>query len=283
MNYKTVIPRKQQAVFSKFSRIDLSVNSRSAGVNGTDVWLGFPVVEFKGMLYLSKRDYFNTIRPILYPQNSGARPKLFNVVIDPGHGGKDNGAINKYLKVSEKSVNLAIALKLGRELQKNGYRVSFTRTNDKFIELEDRPRIANAAKADLFVSIHANSADSSITGVETFVLTPRGMPSTTSSKVGRGDVISYPGNSFDPWNLLSAYYVQRALSAGTRSPDRGVKRARFAVLRTARQTAMLVECGFISNNAECRKLASSDYQQVVAQSIASGISAYHSRLRKLAK
>ena len=281
MRYRTNVARKSQTVFSKTSRMTFEVNSRSMDLNGINVWLGHPIVEYKGMLYLAKRDYFKSIIPILFPQNNGTPPKLFHIFIDAGPGGKDRGAFNRYYKVSEKTLNLDIAMRVGRELRKNGYKVSYTRTGDEFVDLDDRPKKANALRADLFLSIHCNAADPSISGVETFALTPRGMPSTAGSRSSKSDYISYGGHSNDAWNELLAYYIQRSLRASTRSDDRGVKRARFAVLKSPKMPACLVECGFISNNAECRKMATPAYRQQIASAIANAIMNYHNTLRRL--
>ena len=283
MRYRTNVVGKSQSVYSKLSSMSFSVNSRMISLNGTTVWLGHPVVGYKGMLYLAKRDYFKTIRPILFPQNNGTPKRLFNIFIDAGHGGKDKGAINKTYKVSEKALNLDIALRLGRELRKNGYNVSFSRTTDTFLELADRPALANRRGADLFLSIHCNAASPSISGVETFALTPRAMPSTTSAKVGRGDYEKFNGHANDEWNEMLSYYIQRALHSQTRSQDRGVKRARFAVLKDTKMPASLIECGFISNNAECKKLLSADYRQLIARTIANAVMNYHNTLRRLTK
>lgn len=283
MRYMTTVARKAQTVYSKYSRMNFSVNSRAMSLNGTTVYLGYPIVEYKGMLYLAKRDYFKTIRPIIYPQNNGTPPRLFNIFIDAGHGGKDKGAINKRYGVFEKSVNLDIAIRLGRILKSSGYNISYSRTKDTFLELADRPTLANKRKADLYLSIHCNAASPSISGIETFSLTPRAMPSTTSAKVGKGDYVKYDGHINDEWNQMLSYYIQRALHTATRSTDRGVKKARFAVLKDTRMPASLIECGFISNNEECRKLMSAEYRQLIARTIANAVMNYHNTLRRLAR
>ena len=281
MRYKTTVAKKSQTVFGKTSRMTFETNSRAMDLNGITVWLGHAVVESKGMLYVAKRDYFKSIIPILFPQNNGTPPKLFHIFIDAGHGGKDRGAYNKTYKLSEKAVSLDIALRLGRELKKNGYKVSYSRTRDEFIELADRPKKANALRADLMVSIHCNAAAPSVSRIETFALTPRAMPSTTSRGVSKSDHVAYDGHSNDEWNQLLAYYIQRSLHYTTRSPDRGVKRARFAVLKSPKMPATLVECGFISNNYECKNMATAAYRQRIATTIANAIMNYHATLRRL--
>ena len=92
-----------------------------------------------------------------------------------------------------------------------------------------------------------------------------------------------PGNKSDLWNQLLSYYIQRSLKAVTGAEDRGVKRARFAVLRDLNMTGALIECGFITNPTEGSKLGSAKYRQSVANAIANAIMSYHSTLRRLAK
>ena len=192
--------------------------------------------------------------------------------------------MNKRYGLKEKAVVLDIAMRLGRELKKNGYDVSYTRTRDKFEELSDRPQKANSHRANMFLSIHCNAAaNSSVSGIETFAITPRWAPSTSSSKLSRSDSTEYPGNANDGWNQLLAYYIQRSLSAATRMPDRGVKRARFAVLRDLKMPGALIECGFITNSTEARNLGSAAYRQKVAEAIASAVYQYHKTLRRYIK
>ncbi len=283
MRYRTILAGKSQTVYSKYSSMEFSVNSRLMEINNTKVWLGHPVAVSNAMLYIAKRDYFKTISPILFPQNNGTPKKLFHIFIDAGHGGKDRGAMNKKYRVPEKAVNLDIAMRLGNELKKNGYKVSYSRTKDVALELADRAAMANSLKADLFLSIHCNAAAPSISGVETFALTPRAMPSTNSSKITKAEYIKYNGHFNDDWNQMLAYYIQRALKTATKSPDRGVKRARFAVLKPVKMPASLIEVGFISNNGECVKLMSSKYRQFLAQTIANAVINYHNTSRRIAR
>ncbi len=281
MKYRTLVRGKKMSVFSKSQSVSFEVNSRVARVNGYFVNLGHPVAVYRGMLYVSKRDVYRTLVPILFPHQL-KNPRIpFHVVIDAGHGGRDNGAENKHLGVKEKNINLDIALRLGNALRQMGFKVSYTRTNDVFIDLEHRPVIANRRKADLFISIHSNAAgSSSVSGVETYSLTPAWLPSSSSAKLRKSDTESYPGNNVDGWSQLLSYSIQRSLVDTSNSDDRGARRARFAVLRTATMPACLVEVGFVSNRIECSKLANKTYRQNIANAIARGISRYASIVRK---
>ncbi len=281
MKYKTLVRGKQMTVFSKYHRVRFEVNSRVANVDGYLVNLGHPVAVYKGMLFISRRDAVKTLKPVLFP-SSLQNPRVpFHIVIDAGHGGKDNGAQNKAFGIKEKNVNLDVALRLGAELKKMGYKVSYTRTNDKFIELEYRPIIANKRGADLFISIHGNSTKSkSVSGIETYSLTPVWLPSSSSAKLTKSDTVSYAGNRVDGWSQLLSYCIQKSLVDTTSGEDRGARRARFAVLRTANMPACLVEIGFLSNPSECKKITSATYRQILANAIARGVAQYAYIVRK---
>lgn len=283
MKYASLDRAKRQRVYGKSVKMDFEIHSRSMTLNGTTLLMGFPVVGKSQMLYIARNDYIKTISPILFPKKNGTPPKVRHIVIDAGHGDKDQGASNRKLGVKEKNLNLDIALRLGKVLQKNGFKVSYTRSRDKFIDLDKRPQMANSVKGDLFVSVHCNSAASGgVSGIETYALTPRGAPSS-NARVSRSDSVFQAGNAYDAWNELLSYYVQTSLISRTKAPDRGAKRARFAVLRTVKMPAILVECGFVSNRNECSKLSQAKYRQTIAEAIAYGIMRYKSTVVKLGK
>ena len=285
MKYKTVERAKQMVVFDKYQTSSFKTHSRVARVNGYFINLGHPVAADKfGMLYLSKRDAYRNLFPVLFPYSLKNARRPFHIVIDAGHGGKDNGAVNKRYGVKEKTVNLDIALRLGAILKARGFKVSYTRVKDVFIELEHRPVVANKLRADLFISVHSNSAaNNSVGGIETYALTPVLLPSSSSDKLRKSDTVAYPGNGVDGWSQLLSHSIQRALVDYAKASDRGARRARFAVLRTANMPACLVEVGYLSNSAECLKLAKADYRQKIAEAIAGGIAAYSSTARKTAE
>lgn len=283
MKYKTLSPRKAQRVYGSGVSMDFSVHKRDMSLNGLKIWLGFPVAENGGMLYIALADVENTLVPILQPHRLKPPPPLSHIVIDAGHGGKDKGAMNTPLGLYEKNLTLDISRKLAKILRARGYRVTLTRDRDVFIELPDRPLKANRLGADMFVSVHINAAGPSASGVETYALTPRWQTSTNASGVTAADKRLLAGNSMDDWNTLLAYYLQREIAAATKAEDRGVKRARFAVLRDAKMPAALIECGFISNSAEARNLGSDAYRAKIAKAAADGIARYASTISRFKK
>ncbi len=214
------------------------------------------------------------------------------VVIDPGHGGKDPGAINK--GIQEKDVVLGIGLKLGRYITENfpDVKVIYTRSTDVFVPLIDRSRIANKNKADLFISLHANTCGTpGIGGTETFVL---GLHRTNenldvakkeNSVILLEDNYSTTYEGFDPnssesyimFELVQDTYldqslsfaddIQRQFKSRLQSSNRGVKQAGFLVLRQSSMPSVLVETGFVSNLADASHLKSEEGQQAIANSI----------------
>lgn len=281
MKYKTTIPKKRQQIYSSNFSMTFDVHRRDMDLNGVKVWLGDPVVEMGGLLYVSSRDIEKTITPIVFPKVSNVPPPLRYIMIDPGHGGKDKGAISKTFGVFEKNLTLDISSRIAAYLRKMGFKVSLTRYKDVFLELPERPAKANKVNADLFLSIHINAAGPSASGVETYSLTPKGQTSTNASTMSVKDKRNFNGEIQNSWNTLLSYYIQSELKEAASSSDRGSKRARFAVLQDGKMPAALVECGFISNNAEARKLCSASYRDSLAKAIANGILRYSKTLKRL--
>ncbi len=255
-------------------RISLIVDSREARVNGVQLWLLYPLVYSGGGLYMSSVDIQNTLTPLLRPTPMAKGRRIRTICIDPGHGGKDPG--HRTGNRQEKTYTLLLATELAGQLRKAGYKVVFTRTKDVTVELDDRPVAAARNGADLFISLHFNAAGSPRSlaqGTEVYSLTPARAPSTNSQGEG-ADSGSFTGNRHNQANLLLAYHVQKSLITTLGTVDRGVRRARFAVLRPATMPAVLVEAGFLSHATEGRKLATSAYRQRIARAIVQGVASY---------
>jgi len=273
---------KIQRLQSQWTKLVFEEHQRDFTINGRKVFLGDPVTRLGGQLWISEKDLDKTLAPILTPQVSADPPKLYHIVIDPGHGGKDPGAQNRSLGLNEKATTLDVAHRLKRILEPYGYRVTLTRDDDRFLSLESRPQKANRLGADLFISLHFNSVDiPSVSGVETFVFTPPWQPSTSRAKLVRSDRRTYAGNRHDAWNALAGYCVQGAMVSELGAVDRGLKRARFTVLRDAEVPAMLVEMGFLSNPTEGRNIGSSAYREKIARALATGILNYQKTLNRV--
>lgn len=257
-------------------------------IDGVKVFINGPVrastYRVKGQpdtvrLTVDRDDYLATLSPVLWGAPAGPRRPL-RIVIDPGHGGKDPGKQNAQLKVDEKTMTLDVAKRLALLLRQGGREVLLTRETDVFVELKDRCVFANRAKADLFISIHFNAdRTAQANGTETFCLTPAGQYSTNDAG-NRGATAAEPGNRQDAHNVLLAYEVQRQLVRGLGGADRGVRRARFAVLTDLQCPGALVETAFLSNPDEARKVAAEPFRQSIAQNLAAAIATYESRLKR---
>ncbi len=260
-------------VTGKRDKMTLFPDKRYVFLNGVRLHLNYAPLVRGGTSYLSEFDDKFTFNPLL-GNRSRYRHPIGVIVIDPGHGGKDQGASGKFLR--EKTLTLRLARLVQQKLQACGYQVVLTRTGDTYPSLEQRNVTAVRRRADLFLSLHANSAaDRSVGGIETFCLTPAG---GTSSNASKPESRRYAGNSYDNQNILLAYETQKGMLAETGATDRGVKRARFQVLRDARCPAVLIEIGFLSNTTDEKNLGSAAYLDRLAQGIVDGILRYRAAM-----
>jgi N-acetylmuramoyl-L-alanine amidase len=171
------------------------------------------------------------------------------IVLDPGHGGRDPGAVG-IGGLDEVEIVTPVALRVGELLEQQGIDIAFTRTEDVEVDLPPRVSLANRLQANLFVSIHANAISLSrpdVNGIETYYF--------SSGK----DL---------------AFYVHESLIDATGSNDRGVRTARFYVLRNTDMPAILLELGFVTGDEDARNLSDPDYREILAQAIARGILEY---------
>ena len=256
------------------TRLLLQLHTPEVWVNGVKVRLLFSLAQQNEMVLLSQADAQNTLRPLLSPARGRPGAKLASICLDPGHGGKDPGFMVG--SNAEKRYTLLLALELRDQLQRAGWKVTLTRSTDAALELPTRPSTANRQKTDLFVSLHFNSVENSpgtVQGAEVYCLPPAGAPSTNSRGEGGGSGW-FAGNKQNDQNLLLAYELQQALTRGLGIEDRGVHRARYAVLRDATMPAVLVEAGYMSHPNEGKKIFTAAYRRQIAQAVVSGLAAY---------
>ena len=260
----------KQVVFSGAGRsLRLELNSRRAWWNGMPILLGFSVVPNRNGVFVSSSDWESTLS-VLFNPGTVQSHRLKVITLDAGHGGNDQGAAGKFSK--EKNITLQLTLRVAEILRGCGYIVHLTRSSDVTLPLKNRAALQRSRQSDLFVSIHVNATTSSqASGIETFCLTPADAPSSQ----GQGKIQRHYSNRFDLNNFLLAYRMQSALVKRTGAIDRGVKRARFVVLRDITAPGVLVEIGFISNPSEERLLNSPRYLEKIARGLAEGIVSYH--------
>jgi N-acetylmuramoyl-L-alanine amidase len=288
------IPIEDVAKFYSFTRIDFSndavnlagttlrlqgeANSRELYLNGLKFILSFPMIKVDGRILISRMDLSKLVEPVLRPARiSGAL--IHTVVLDAGHGGFDQGA--RCLLGNEKDFALDVVLRARDLLLKAGYNVRLTRSGDIFIPLEDRATFANRQPNSVLVSIHFNyGAREDASGVETYSMAPRGVPSTNDMIGGLADFQQCLGNQRDPENIALATAMHTALITRLGVYDRGIKRARFIVLRDINIPGVLIEGGFLSNAQDRVRVATPIYRQILAQSILQGIVSYNRALRR---
>lgn len=221
----------------------------------------------------------------------------FTAVIDPGHGGELTGAVSPQGDL-EKDLTLQIARRVKRRLEAMGARVVLTRAADTRVPLANRAAVANALDADLFVSIHLNSMPTEASrrtssGVETYFLSADASDAGAEASAARENADRLAGEPApDPDDAVAlilddlqstaalagssrlAYAVHDKLVAALKAENRGVKQAPFYVLAGARMPAVLLEVGFISNEAEAARLRTAAHQEKIAAAVADGVAAW---------
>jgi N-acetylmuramoyl-L-alanine amidase len=266
-------PVTTYAVGSTNGVMVVGLGTLGATWNGVEIMLGFEPQMIDGEIYLHGLDLQKNLEPLLC-----GTPPVFStnrvIVIDPGHGGANLGAKSVLTNRYEKEFTLDVARRLKPLLESNGWKVFLTRTSDVYVTNFSRVVFAGEHHADLFVSLHFNSAapDTKQNGIETYCLTPTGMPSTLTR--GYADMWSenLPNNAFDAQNFQIAVRLHNSLLRATGMEDRGVRRARFMdVLRGQPQPAILIEGGYLSNPHEAKRIQDPEFRQKLAEAIANAL------------
>ncbi len=230
----------------------------------------------------------------------------FVAVIDPGHGGEQQGALSPRGE-KEKDVALDLALRISRRLKRMGAKVILTRTGDISVPLANRAAIATALRADLFVSVHLNSMPTPeqrrrTSGIETYFLSADATDTRASAVAARENADRLAGEpEADPNDPVAgiltsledaaslqassrlAYAIHERLVSSLEAEDHGVKQAPFYVLAGARMPAVLIEVGFISHEAEAAKLRTRAYREKIADAVADGVRAFRVETRRVAR
>ncbi len=265
-------PSDEIRLTNRRAALTFKVDSRRAEINGVVVWLSYAVAVRNGSAFIAGVDLKNVLYPVLYPAKNFHKTPLRTVVLDPGHGGKDPG--NEEGKGPEKLHTLLLAKEIRSLLEKTPLKVVLVRTTDKFVDLDQRPDIAKKNRADLYLSLHYNAAPhgANVRGVEIYCLPPAGAPSASGNS---GDARrDYLGNRNNVRNMLLAFLVQKSIVRSLTVEDRGVRHARYAVLKNATMPAILIEGGFMSDPAEAKRIENPIHRRKLAQAIVDGILAY---------
>ena len=265
-------PGKRLRVSCGLGSVVLTGDSRTVVINGINVWLSYPAVMREDKMLVALLDLKTGIVPLLFPSRNAGTVRV--VALDPGHGGKDTGYLRR--TQFEKNYTLLLAQEVRNQLVLAGLKATLTRSTDAYVELSERSDVAKQRKADLFVSLHFNSAGEGgheAKGVEVYCATPVGANSTnTRGNAGNhGPVV---GNLWNDRSVLLAWHLQKALVTKLGLEDRGVRRARFQVLCEAAMPAVLIEGGFLSHLSESKRIFDAAFRRQMAKAIVDGIVAY---------
>src|SRR5215831_7632234 len=232
----TISPVASYAISSARGTMTLVIGSREATWHGMELHLGFAPEIVDDQIFVHGLDLQKTLEPLLLdpPLAFGTNRIL---VLDPGHGGVNVGTHSLTDGRFEKEFTLDWALRIKSLLATNGWTVFLTRTDDTDVALSNRVAFAEAHRADVFISLHFNSAapDKKQNGLETYCLTPTGMPSTLTRGFSDMWTDRYPNNAFDAENLQLAVRLHTALLIATGEDDRGIRRARFMGVLTGQK------------------------------------------------
>ncbi|MDD5195752.1 MAG: N-acetylmuramoyl-L-alanine amidase, partial [Candidatus Omnitrophica bacterium] len=279
-----------------FDTLDDVVNISSPNKE-VRILLNSPVAYINGDFFTLKNYPFYATGVIYIPKElekfvSSKEPSKFEptlslktIVVDPGHGGHDPGALSRR-GLKEKNLNLAVGRRLKEALEEKGYRVILTRSDDEYLTLQRRVEIAKEQNADLFISIHSNANHSrSLSGVEVYYLSPSRFNSEERAvELARSEGFWQDNLPFDArtilWDMLlvknysvsielsqSLYFSFKNLGFKVKSP----KKAPFYVLRLAYVPSVLVEMGYLTNSYEEKVLQRSSYQKQIAEAVALGV------------
>ncbi|BDS08242.1 hypothetical protein NT6N_32820 [Oceaniferula spumae] len=249
----TLSSRSVEAIFR--------TETRAAYFNGVKFVLTHPLVKKDDGYLVSQFDLSALIDPILRPKFIKNAGKFKTVILDAGHGGKDQGSAGEEAKHT-----LKLAKKLKPLLEKKGYTVIMTREEDIFVPLADRVQMANAHENAVFISLHFNSGNPNAQGFETYVLSRR-----------------IPGKNTHAASvaLATAVHSRAIFSLGKgHIKDRGIRSANFNVLNGCIHPAILIEAGFLTNKEEAAMVTADDFQKILVESIVNGINVYRSAVTK---
>jgi len=267
-------PTPAYSVKTPYGTITVRPNSLSAYWGKVEIRLGFKPQLVGSQIYLHALDFKKSIDPLAHGTAVATPPNRL-VIIDPGHGGAQVGTRDVVSGRFEKDYTLDWAKRLAPLLEQSGWRVALTRTSDVAMPLADRVAFAEAQRADLFISLHFNAAGDtgqSPAGLETYCLTPAGMPSSLTRGYSDDARVALPNNVYDVQNIRYAMRLHTSLLQVNGNKDRGVRRARFLdVLAGQNRPAVLIEGGYLSNPGEAKLIADPAHRQKLADAIAKAL------------
>ncbi len=256
--------------------IRAQVGTSDIFINGVRFFTHYPLLERSEGQLISATDVGKIIEPVLRPSRIENAQPVETVILDPGHGGMDQGTSSRW--GSEKSFALDVAWHARRELERAGFKVEMTRAGDNLVSLENRIAFANRFQNAVYVSIHFNSGSGGA-GVESYALAPEGVPSNAATggehHAAANENEPDAGNLQDSQNIALAAAVHASVLSKVAAYDRGVRHARFKVLRNLHLPAILLEAGFLNDPTEGMRIATAQYRQQLGAAIAQGVQSYN--------
>lgn len=266
--------RKEIGFAGEDHELVVKTGTREVIVDGVRHWLSFPVATRTGQAFVSLADINTTLLPAMSPLSVQSIGKVKTVVFDPGHGGHDFGGKSPY--GVEKDYTLDLVNRARRILESKKVKVVQSRLSDSFVSLSERPEMTANYDHPIFVSVHLNFADwkPSANGIEVYALPPLGFPISGKEPDPILDRQTCEGNAAEPASFVLANTMHHTLLGKTGGFDRGVKRARYAVLRHSKVPSILIEGAFLTNAQEAKNIHSPQWRESFAQAIVDGILAY---------
>jgi len=259
---------------NRSTEIHLTINSHSATINGVKYFLSLPVKNINHSPHLSLLDVTTLIDPVLRPGFIPEAKPFNTVVLDAGHGGADRGATKR-----EAATTLNLAFLVKEKLTQKGYRVVLTRTKDITLPLKDRVDIINAQQNAIVISLHFNAGPKEVHGVETYLISAT-EPMTQASIALATSVHSRTIRFANDNHAKTNKKKNTSPSLSFKTADRGIRHAKFSLLKQSKHPAILIELGFLSHKQEAANIADKKYRSLLASGIVRGIDVYRMVLKK---
>jgi N-acetylmuramoyl-L-alanine amidase len=249
------------------------VESPMLTINDTRFLLTTPCLKHADDVLIARVDLVKWIDPLLRPAYLKTAEWFDTVVIDPGHGGLDNGTHGSF--GDEKTYTLDLAGRLKTALQGHGLKVVMTRETDVRVDKQIRGLLASEVSHSVLISLHFNQDRTHrVRGLETYAMTPMGVKSSNDSRPGLEAGFGFQGNLRDSASLALAAAVHSQILHRAHCEDRGVRRARFAVLKDSERAGILIEAGYLSHPEEGALINQPAYRDRLATAIAEGVVHY---------
>ncbi len=246
--------------------VDLTIGAQAARINGVRFFLSDPVATRHQTPHLSKLDLTRLIDPVLRPHQIKKAKSFDTVILDPGHGGADRGSAGLEAKHT-----LALAQLTRKTLGKKGYKVMMTRSGNERLPLSSRVAIINRLDNAIVISLHFNSGRKEVSGFETYVISARQPHPAGQASVALAAAV-HTRSLMDLNHAQSGHHFK--------IKDRGIRHARFRLLRDSKHPAILIEAGFLTHKEEATLITTEAYQQTLAAAIAQGIADYNTAISK---